>query len=76
MEECVKRSIEYYGLEEKKAEESIKKMNKKRANYYNFYTNREWGSINNYELCIDSSVLGKQKTAELILDYIKKRMGK
>ncbi|MBQ7700432.1 MAG: cytidylate kinase-like family protein [Clostridia bacterium] len=72
----VQRIMEKENLNAVSAESRIIKTDKKRANYYNFYTNREWGSINNYELCIDSSVLGKQKTAELILDYIKKRMGK
>ena len=55
------------------AESRIIKTDKKRANYYNFYTNREWGDIKNYDLCINASVLGKEKTAQFILDFIKER---
>ncbi len=69
MDECIKRSIEYYGLEEKKAEESIKKMNKKRANYYNFYTDKKWGSANSYDLCINSTI-GVDETVDVIIKYL------
>ncbi|MBP5407532.1 MAG: cytidylate kinase-like family protein [Bacilli bacterium] len=69
MDECVKRSVEYYGLEEKKAEDSIKKMNKKRANYYNFYTDKKWGSANSYDLCINSTI-GVDETVNVIIAYL------
>ncbi len=69
----VKRIMEKEQLNAVAAESRIIKTDKKRANYYNFYTNREWGNIDNYELCINSAALGKQKTAELILEYVKKR---
>lgn len=69
MDECIKRSIEYYGLEEKKAEESIRKMNKKRANYYNFYTDKKWGSANSYDLCINSTI-GVEETVDVIIKYL------
>lgn len=69
----VQRIMEKENLNAISAESRIIKTDKKRANYYNFYTNREWGNIDNYELCVNSSVLGKQKTAELILEYIKMR---
>ena len=69
MDECIKRSIEYYGLEEKKAEESIRKMNTKRANYYNFYTDKKWGSANSYDLCINSTI-GVEETVDVIIKYL------
>lgn len=69
----VQRIMEKENLSAVAAESRIIKTDKKRANYYNFYTNREWGNIDNYELCVNSAVLGKQKTAELILDYVKMR---
>ena len=69
MDECVKRSVEYYGLEEKKAEDSIKKMNKKRANYYNFYTDKKWGSANSYDLCINSTI-GIETVVDVIITYL------
>ncbi len=69
----ISRIMEKEGLNAASAESRIIKTDKKRANYYNFYTNREWGDLNNYELCIDSTVLGKEKTAEFIFEFIKNR---
>lgn len=69
----ISRIMEKEGLNAASAESRIIKTDKKRANYYNFYTNREWGDLNNYELCMDSTVLGKEKTAEFIFEFIKNR---
>lgn len=55
------------------AETMVQKNDKKRASYYRFYTNREWGNIKNYELTVNSSVLGIPGTARLLLEYIKAR---
>ena len=50
-------------------EKLIRKTDKKRANYYNFYTERKWGDANTYDLCFDSSKLGLNKSVELIQMY-------
>ncbi len=70
-EDRVSRAIKYYDLDEKKALKQIEKVNKERAKHYKFYTNQEWGKINNYDLCIDSSI-GTEKTSEIICEYILK----
>ena len=70
---CVKLACQYYGLEEKKALDSIKKMNKKRANYYSFYTDKKWGSASSYDLCIDSSV-GIETVVNTIEAYLKGKL--
>lgn len=48
------------------AEKRINKADKKRASYYNFYTGKGWGDPKNYNMNIDSSVLGIDGTAKLI----------
>ena len=45
-------------------------MDKKRANYYNYYTDRVWGKINNYDLVINTSMCGLEGAAKTIFDYI------
>lgn len=55
-----------------KAEEIIYKRDKARAEYYNFFTFGHWGKSSDYDLCIDSSILGIKKTAEFIVDFGKK----
>ena len=44
-------------------------MNKKRANYYNFYTDKKWGSANSYDLCINSTI-GVEETVDVIIKYL------
>jgi shikimate kinase len=50
-----------------KARDFIEKMDKKRAAYYNYYSNKIWGAAQSYHLCINSSVLGIEETANLIM---------
>ena len=57
-------------LEEAKAKALDK--DKKRAEYYNYYTFGEWGAAGTYDLCIDSSLLGIEGTADFIIDFAKK----
>ena len=73
MEAKIKRVSRIYNLNEDKAKDLIVKNNKKRANYYNFYANRKWGDSRTYDLCLDSSVLGIEKTVELLASYIEIR---
>lgn len=57
-------------------EEAISKMHnedKKRANYYNFYSNKIWGDSQTYNLSIDVSKLGVEKTIDFILHYLEMR---
>ena len=58
-------------ITDSKAKDIIIKTDKQRANYYNYYTSRKWGRVENYDLCIDSGKLGVDKAAELIANYIK-----
>ena len=51
--------------------ELIQKTDKSRASYYGYHTGREWGDISNYHLCVDSSRLGIDGTAEMLADYVK-----
>lgn len=72
MEDKIKRSVEYYGLNEKDAEKIINKKNKLKKGYYNFYTDRDWGKASNYDLCINSKY-GIDETVDAIVQYAKIR---
>ncbi len=65
-----KRIVEEYGEETKNPEALIRKWDKKRANYYNFISQSQWGKAQNYNMTIDSSV-GVDASATLISDYLK-----
>ena len=47
-----KRILERYDIEKNKAEDFIRKTDKRRASYYNYYTDMRWGEAKNYDLCI------------------------
>lgn len=62
----------------KTAEEAralAEKKNKLRAEYYNFYTEKGWGESQSYDLSIDSSKLTTEATADVIVQYVKTRLG-
>jgi len=57
------------------ARKLIEHVERRRAEYYNYYTGKKWGVAESYDLCIDASILGIQATEKLIADYIRKRLG-
>ena len=57
------------------AEELMEKADKKRAAYYNYYSYKTWGAASTYHLCIDSSVMGIDRTVEYLLQFIKHKLG-
>ncbi len=70
VEKRVERAVEAYGVDRSKAAEVVVKTDKQRASYYNFYTGRKWGDIQNYDLTIDSTILGIDNTVKLIMDFV------
>ena len=70
------RKAEFTGLEEKKILKMMHKKDKERAAYYNYYTNQIWGQKEGYDVLIDSSKLGIDKTVQLIQEYIHIYFGK
>jgi cytidylate kinase len=69
----IKRIADIQQVPEKKAEAIIEKMDKKRAAYYNYYSNKVWGVADSYHLCINSSVLGIDETVTFILQFVKQK---
>jgi cytidylate kinase len=62
----VKRKTKLLGKDEKTVTALIRKMDKQRKNYYNYYTGSNWGKPYHYDLCINSSTLGIERTAEAL----------
>ncbi|MBQ9560932.1 MAG: cytidylate kinase-like family protein [Prevotella sp.] len=53
------------------ARKIIQRKEARRANYYNYYTSKKWGASQSYDLCINSSLLGIERTAEVIAQIIR-----
>ena len=65
----IRRRMEIEGLGPKEAEDTIRKIDKQRKKYYDTYTGRNWGVPENYDFCINSSVMGIEETAEHIITW-------
>lgn len=65
------RIVRLYGESEVAPEKRLSDKDTRRANNYRHYTGREWGTAQNYHLCLDSSVIGVEKCADIILDLVK-----
>ena len=62
-----------YNVSAEKARAMIKKNDKSRANYYNNYASGKWGDPENYDLCINRSLLGVEGSAELLIACLRLR---
>ncbi|CDA06888.1 cytidylate kinase [Blautia sp. CAG:257] len=70
MDARIRRIASKYGKSDKEAKDMIIKTDKSRASYYNYYTNKKWGSAKDYNLCIDSGKLGLDNAAKLIINAV------
>ena len=64
------RASKEYGLTAKNIEDAVNKIDKKRANYYNFYSGKKWGAAESYNICVDSGKFGIDKTVDIIKDCV------
>ena len=69
MESRVARVCERTGMDAEEAEKYIVRRDKSRSEYYNFYTLGNWGASTNDDLCLDSSIVGIEGSADLIVDF-------
>lgn len=61
-----KRIVEKYGETDKDPIARLKEKDKKRASYYEFYTEIKWGDATNYDVSLDSGSIGMDKCVEII----------
>ena len=65
-EDRIKRIENEYGIPNGKSKEMLMKKDKQRSSYYNYYSNKRWGDVDSYDMCLNSSMLGIEGTAEAI----------
>lgn len=72
MEECVRRIVSRNdAVTPQQAEAMARKTNKWRADYYNFFTDKEWGRADSYHLTLDSATLPIDKCVDMVVEYIR-----
>ena len=67
----IARIVEKGLCTEEEAPRRVKRMDRERRDYHRYYTGQDWTDFRNYDLMLDVSKLGVDKTAELISQYIK-----
>lgn len=70
-----KRTQELNNISENEAVNLIEKTDKQRLKYYKVFTGRDMYNACSYDLTIDTSKLGLEKSESLIMEYLKKRFG-
>ncbi len=73
MEERIKTVRERQNIDSEAAQKFINEKENDRAAYYNYYTGKKWGDSCSYDLCINTSVLGLEKSEQFIASFIRER---
>ena len=71
---CVKSIVDKMCVSEEEANRLISKTDKYRADYYKYYTGKDWTNPTNYDLFINSDKVGRENCADLIELYVEFRM--
>ena len=70
MEDRKARAVKYYNVDPTKAEDVIRKADKQRASYYDYYATATWGAVDNYDLCVDTGAVGVDGAVDVIAQFV------
>lgn len=71
----IERICDIYNVSQREAQNMMKRKDKKRKSYHNYHCDLHWGDSRGYDLCINSSRLGIEGTADVIEAYIREIFG-
>ena len=64
---CVERAQEVHpSLSREEVKKLIIRTDKRRADYYQYFTGKNWRDADNYDLCINSSLMSWEKSVALV----------
>ncbi len=69
----IERIVNNYGETDEMPEKRLRDKDKRRATYYKFYTDVDWGKAENYDLCLDSSRFGIDGCVDVIEKLYRER---
>ena len=75
LEERITRIAKMHSIDEDAARALIRKTDRIRANYYSFYTDRDWGSASSYDLSVDVGKFGIEKSADVVCAVLRQVYG-
>ena len=74
MKDRIRAVCQHENVNEQKARERIEQVDKERARFYNFVTSGTWGAAATYHLCINSSELGIERTADFFRRFVSEKL--
>ena len=66
MEKRAERIVQVYGERDDSPEKRLADKDKRRRAYYQLYTDTEWGKVQNYQIALDSGIIGINRCAGII----------
>ena len=60
-------------LSREEAERKIEKTDQERAEYYYEHTGKTWGDVNNYHMILNTSDLGVENCADILMKYFERK---
>lgn len=69
VETRAKRIAGLYDMSLSKATDAVIKTDKRRASYYNYYSNKKWGAVQSYHICIDSAQIGVDGAVDMLIKF-------
>ena len=66
----VAKTAAKYGISTEKATEIVEQTDERRKDFQSYYTGEDWGYAGNYDICLNESVLGTDKTIEVICHFV------
>ena len=73
MPKKIERIMDLEKTDAETAERHVRERDRDRAEFYRYYTGMDWMDMQNYDLCIDSSVIEYPQIARIIKDYMHTR---
>lgn len=67
MQSRTERIVRLYGENSESPEKRLRDKDKRRAAFYQIYTDMKWGSMRNYEITLDSGKLGIEKCVDILV---------
>lgn len=74
MDERIERVCKRHNCSKEEAKKIIENKEDSRSSYYNYYTGKKWGHSTSYDLCINSSLLGIEGTADFLKEFVIKSL--
>lgn len=64
--------LKLYGMDRKKVEAIVRKVDRQRKSYYEYHTGKDWGLPSNYDACLNTAVVGIERSSDLIVESFEK----